>query len=212
MNAQESTDLVDADDVLAATETVAAMLEASAAHTAGWDEHAGTIEWTCRRTLAHVADCATWYAANLARESTHSAEVGELAPTAAASVLVDALRSGGALLAAAVNAARPEQRGYHPFGIADRSGFSAMGCDEILVHGADIAAGLGIGYEPPADVCAHVVSRLFPWAPTDTDPWTTLQWANGRAALGARQPETRWLWHCAPLSEWDGLPRRASQR
>jgi uncharacterized protein (TIGR03083 family) len=135
-------------------------------------------------------------------------EVAELSRSEKATVLVDALRSGGALLAAAVSAAEPDQRGWHPFGIADRSGFAAMGCDEALVHGADLAAGLGVTFVPPTAVCEHVVSRIFPWAPAGAEPWAALQWANGRTALGDRQPERRWLWHCAPLTEWDGQPRR----
>src|SRR5205814_10489271 len=127
-----------------------------------WDAPAGGLDWTCRHTLAHAADCLVWYAANLARASTHLVEVAELARTAPAPILVDALRSAGALLAAAVTAATPEQRGPHPFGVADRSGFAAMGCDEVLVHGADVAAGLGVEFAPPADVVDHVVRRLFP--------------------------------------------------
>ena len=203
----DDTDLVTAGDVLAAVASVADALAAAAGNDDLWDAQAGDLEWSCRHTLGHVVDCLVWYGANLARESTGFIEVPEMAPTAAAPILVDALRSGGALLAAAVRAARPDQRGFHPFGIADRSGFAAMGCDEVLVHGVDLAAGLGVEYVPPADVCARVARRLFPWAPTDSAPWPALLWANGRSALGDLQPERRWLWHCAPLAEWDGRPR-----
>jgi hypothetical protein len=78
----------------------------------------------------------------------------------------------------------------------------------VLVHGADLAAGLGVDFEPPAEVCEHVVRRLFPWAPADAPSWAALRWANGRAPLGDRLPERKWLWHCAPLDEWDGTARR----
>ena len=205
-SAPGAADLVTADDVLIATTVVADAL--AAADDDRWDTPAGELDWSCRHTLGHVVDCLVWYGANLARRSTGFIEVPEMAPTAAAPILIDALRSGGALLSAAVKAAEPDQRGFHPFGIADRSGFAAMGCDEVLVHGADLAAGLGFAYEPPGDVCEHVVRRLFPWAPTDSPPWPTLLWANGRAALGNLQPTHSWLWQCAPLSEWDGRPRQ----
>ena len=201
-------ELVRSSDVLAAVAAVADALDAPATNEDLWEAPAGDLDWTCRHTLAHTADCLVWYAANLARSSTHLVEVAELTRTAPAPILVDALRSAGALLAAAVAAATPEQRGLHPFGKADRSGFAAMGCDEVLVHGADIAAGVGVEVALPADVCDHVVRRLFPWAPTDADPWATLLWANGRASLDDLEPERKWLWHCAPLDEWDGKRRR----
>lgn len=197
-------DLVGPDEVLHAVSAVAATLDARTGADGGWDDPAGGLEWSCRTTLAHVVDCLVWYGANLARRSTGLIEVPEMAPTANAAVLVDALRSAGALLAAAVAAADPGQRGFHPFGIADRSGFAAMGCDEVLVHGSDLAASLGVEFDPPLEVCSRVLRRLFPWAPADAEPWAALRWANGRAPLGDRPPERRWLWHCAPLDEWDG--------
>jgi hypothetical protein len=201
-------DLVTADDVLVAVATVADALAAPAMSEDRWDDRAGTIEWSCRRTLTHVVDCVNWYAANLARCSTGGVEVAEMDPTVRPAVLLDCLRSAGALLAAAVTAAVPGQRGFHPFGIADRSGFAAMGCDEVLVHGGDLAAGLGFDFDPPAEVCARILRRIFPWAPADAEPWAALQWANGRAPLGDLPPERKWLWHCAPLDEWDGQTRR----
>jgi hypothetical protein len=115
-----------------------------------------------------------------------------------------------AVLADVVRAAPPAARAFHPAGVADPSGFAAMGCDEILVHTGDIATGLGIGFEPPAGLCARVLARLFPWAPGDAEPWPALQWANGRIGLpGHERQDADWYWHCAPLEEWDGtLARR----
>ena len=157
-------------------------------------------------------DCLNWYAANLARRSTDDVESPDVVPTLSIPRLVDALRSGGAVLTAAVAAAGPGDRGWHPFGVADRSGFAAMGCDEVLVHGYDLATALGLPYDPPLDMAARVARRLFPWSPSDLDPWATLLWANGRADLGDRPAEKRWLWHCAPLDQWDGHIRRLARR
>jgi len=205
-------DLVDADDVTGAFSAVADMLDGPATADETWDAPAGDIDWSCRLTLAHIADCGTWYAANLARQSTRVVETAETSATASALVLVDTVRSSGALLAAAVIAAEPGHRGCHPFGMADRSGFAAMGCDEVIVHGADLAAGLGVDFDPPRDVCERVLRRLFPWAPTDAEPWAALLWANGRAPLGDRPPERMWLLQCAPLEEWAGTVRRIPER
>ena len=72
----------------------------------------------------------------------------------------------------------PEARGYHGQP-TDAAGFAAMHCDEVLVHGYDIALGLGVAFEPPPDLARRVRDRLFPWTPAG-DPWTTLLWCNGR--------------------------------
>ena len=201
-------DLPDADHVLAAADYVTAVLAPTTAD-ARWDGPAGSLTWSCRTTMAHMANCATAYAAVLARRSMQGAAVAAIGPEAEPALMVEILRSGMALLAAVVRAAGPDDRGFHPFGVADRSGFAAMGCDEILVHGSDVAEGLGVPYDPPADTCEQTLRRLFPWAPPAVDPWAGLRWANGRAPLGDRLPGRQHLWHCAPLSEWDGaMPPR----
>ena len=205
-------ELVGADDVLTAVGAVTGMLSFAPKSGPAWQRRAGQLRWTCRHTLAHAVDCLNWYAANLARRSTADVESPDIVPTRKPARLIDGLGSAGAILAAAVRAAAPDDRGWHPYGRADRSGFAAMGCDEVLVHGFDLAAGLGrpgqpLPFDVPAELAGRVARRLFPWSPADEDPWTTLLWANGRVALGARPPQTRWLWHCAPLAEWDGHRR-----
>ena len=198
------TDLVGANDVMAATDAVVSAVAPAIDDAERWRCPAGTLRWTCTATLAHMVDCLFWYAASLARRSTEGIEVPEANPAGEPGVLVDSLRSGGALLATVVAAAGPDDRGWHLFGSADRSGWAAMGVDEVLIHGADVAAGLGRGFDPPSDVADHVVRRLFPWAPTDGDAWDRLLWANGRAPLGDLPTSRRWRFHCAPLEEWDG--------
>jgi hypothetical protein len=68
--------------------------------------------------------------------------------------------------------------------MADASGFAALACDEMLLHTSDITASLGVGFDPPRQVCARVLARLFPWAPHDQDAW------GGPAANG----RGRWRW------------------
>jgi|SRR6266508_2465524 len=87
---------------------------------------------------------------------------------------------------------------------ADPEGFAGMGCVEALVHGHDIAQGLGLALDPPREVCTRVLARMFPHAVADLadlDPWTALLWATGRIALSGRPRVAHWRWHGAPLNE-----------
>src|SRR5205807_6005630 len=65
-------------------------------------------------------------------------------------------------------------RGYHPYGASDPEGFAAMCVVELLVHGADIAAGLSLAFETPGDVCRRAVDRLFPDVDDHDDQWELL--------------------------------------
>lgn len=178
-----------------------------------WGAPAGDLDRTCRDTLDHIVSTQTFYASQLANEAP-----SRLPPlrkhdlTASVADTLQLVVSGAAVLAAVARASAPRARAFHPAGMADADGFLAMGCDEILVHTGDIAEGLGITVDPPADLCALVLARLFPWASTDTEPWPTLRWANGRAPLGDRDRlDADWSWQCAPLSEWDGTAARRTK-
>jgi uncharacterized protein (TIGR03083 family) len=175
-----------------------------------WNAPAGSLQWSCRQTLDHIVDCQFFYAGHLARRATSrlpSIRDGD------ATVNVDgtltSLLGGAAILADVARAAPPEARGFHPGGMADADGFLAMGCDETLVHGWDIAEGLDVDFEPPVELAERVVRRLFPWAPKDEHPWDALLWANGRIPLDdLPQEDEQWYWWCAPLAEWDGKVAR----
>lgn len=172
-----------------------------------WDGPAGGLAWDCRQTLAHAVDACNWYAGLLARAGDGDLEVAEMSRKASPDVLLDCLASAGAVLGAVVAAAEPSARGYHELGSPDRTGYAAMGADEVLVHGWDIASRFGLEFAPPGDVCAAVLRRIFPWAPDEQvaiRPWQTLLWVNGRTALGDRPVLTSWGWWCRPLDEWDG--------
>jgi hypothetical protein len=126
-------------------------------------------------------------------------------PETPPSDLVRTIGAFATVLARVVDASPPGSRGWHPFGQADASGFAAMACDELLGHTDDIARGLELPFAPPPALARATLERLFPWAPTDTDPWEGLLWANGRIDLPGQQRQVDWRWHCAPLEEWDGL-------
>jgi hypothetical protein len=179
-----------------------------------WQIVAAPTDWCCRETLDHVANALCGYAVSLANRLTHRRRHhprnGD--PSASPADLLEVIESFAGILAAVSEAILTDRRAFHPAGMADRDGFVAMGCDEILVHGHDVATALGLDFVPPSDLAARVVTRLFPWAPDGADRWAVLLWANGRIALDGRDRlEPDWCWHCAPLSEWNGQPHRRTQ-
>jgi hypothetical protein len=175
-----------------------------------WEVAAGDLDATCRETLDHVVSALTSYASHLAnRAPARLPRLRKHDPEAPLEDVLSLVPTAAAVLAAVARSSAPAVRAFHPAGMADPEGFLAMGCDEMLVHTGDIAAGLRVTFTPAPELCARVVARLFPWAPADTEPWATLLWANGRALLGDRpRLDPDWHWHCAPLSEWDGTVKR----
>lgn len=178
-----------------------------------WGRHAGTLEWDCWETVEHIADDLFAYATQL----TPATPEGGYVPIAMTSTrpdgaesaihvdrehgptsLLQAVEACGALLVAMVTSSSPGTRAWHPYGTSDPEGFAAMGVAEILVHGHDAAAGLGVPWEPPADLCVRVLDRLFPDAPQDAAPWATLLWATGRGELPGRPRLSDWRWYAEP--------------
>ncbi|KAA9152220.1 hypothetical protein FPZ12_037235 [Amycolatopsis acidicola] len=194
---------MDANFLLSTAGTCAEFLSA---HLDGdWSAKVPDLDYTVAGVVAHIGDCLRSYSFDLAAGPTELSTMdGDVRPESAPGELVVTLGTTAKVLAAVVAASSPESRGWHPAGLADPSGFAAMGCDELLVHTYDAARGLGVAFAPPPRLAAATVYRLFPWVPTDTDPWPTLLWANGRAPLDDRPRLTKWTWHCAPLTEWDG--------
>ena len=176
-----------------------------------WSGLAGGLEWSCRQTLEHIPGTQIFYASQLAfAAQDRLPRTGSGRDQLTAAELLLTVEVNAAILEHVLRAAPASARSFHSAGMADPSGFAAMGCDEILIHTADIAAGFEIDFRPPEDLCSRVLARLFPWAPTDVGHWESLLWANGRIALPGLGPQDEnWRWHCAPLSEWDGrIPRR----
>lgn len=184
---------------------------------ADWGAKAGTLTWDCWETAEHLVDDLQQYAAQLGPVVPsvtqdvpfHYSAQRPGGPMNAVFVdresgpegLYTALEATAGMLAALVATRPAHVRAYHGFGVADPEGFAAMGVIETLVHAHDIGAGLGVDFTPPADLCTRILARLFPEAPTETHPWTTLLWATGRAELpGHGRREGRWRWHGAPLS------------
>jgi RimJ/RimL family protein N-acetyltransferase len=160
---------------------------------------AGDLEWSCHRTVVHIADDLIAYAGQLASRARNryvpfGITLDEGTDNAG---LLDVVETTGALLAAAVRTAPRSARAFHPypFRSANREGFAAMGVAEVLLHTHDVARGLGLAYEPPAELSAFVLRRIFPHVRPGLDHWSTLLWATGRAELPDRERVTEWRWH-----------------
>ncbi|NUT41906.1 MAG: hypothetical protein HOV86_18185 [Thermoactinospora sp.] len=167
------------------------------------------MDWNVAQVAAHISETVLWYATDLvAGDRELSTMEMRVRPESAPEDLVATLRTFASLLAHAVDGVGPDARGWHPDGLADASGFAGMACDEMLVHTADIGTGLGVPFQPSAELASATLRRLFPWAPAGGDAWETLLWANGRADLPGLERQVGWRWHCAPLSEWDGTNPR----
>ncbi|MYS92415.1 MULTISPECIES: maleylpyruvate isomerase N-terminal domain-containing protein [Streptomyces] len=204
---------VTADDLDLAVQLAVAVLRK--APSAAWDRRAGSLEWDCWETVEHLSDDLFAYAVQLgprtpplagevpfvweSRRTGGPANAVHADRKAGPTGLLQVLEASGALLVAMVRTTSPEVRAYHVFGTSDAEGFAAMGIVETLVHTHDLAQGLGLAWDPPADLCSRVLARLFPDAPSSTDPWPTLLWATGRAELQERPRLTTW--------RWDGTPR-----
>lgn len=173
-----------------------------------WSAPAGSLEWDCRETIEHIIDSLDVYAVLLATRAQRFAPAVRIArdPAVPTKGLLRTVRAKAAVLAEVAKAAPSDTRAFHPRGWADASGFAAMGCDEILIHTADIVDGLGDAFRAPADLTTRVLKRLFPWAPDGDDPWATLLWANDRIELPLHgRIGEKWTWWSRPLAEWDGM-------
>ncbi|WP_018352399.1 maleylpyruvate isomerase N-terminal domain-containing protein [Longispora albida] len=166
-----------------------------------WTAKAGTTDWTCAATVRHLGEVGVHYAAQLAvRAGTgHVRVMSGPHPEGTNSRLAQHMESGGALLAAVVESAPPDARAFHAYGIADPEGWAAMGCAEFLLHGGDLAAGLGVPYEPDGELCGRVLARLAPQHTAHgLDGWLGLRYASGRAAVPGLPSVGTWRWQAAP--------------
>ena len=203
---------VAADDVRVAARWLAHALTGASA--AALDAPAGEVSWSCWRTAEHVVDDLVAYALQVASGAQldyvpitgprGESEVVRVAPASGPSGLAEALTASAQLLATQVEAAAPELRAYHPFGLSDPSGFAAMGVVEILVHAYDILTGLGHpAITFPEGLAQRALDRLFPDAPADAtaSPDALLLWSTGRVALPGRERLTRWRWDSTVRAE-----------
>jgi uncharacterized protein (TIGR03083 family) len=164
---------------------------------ADWRVPAGTLDWSCWQTAAHVAHDLAAYAGQLAGQATAGYLAFDLVvpPATSPREVLAVVTACGRLLAVAADAADEGPVAWH-FGLSDAAGFAAMGVAETLVHTYDIAQGLDIEWRPPEPLCEPVVERLLRDAPPGPASEVVL-WATGRAPLAGRPPATAWTWRAA---------------
>ncbi|HMG44351.1 MAG TPA: hypothetical protein VK611_23665 [Acidimicrobiales bacterium] len=165
-----------------------------------WSVPAGTLEWSCTRTADHTVDAVLAVALFLAsgrQDAYPDWGWGELTMGAAAtpSNLVEALGAVGRVLSGVVAVADPAVRAVIWDGRVTGTGtppdFAARGALEAVLHAHDVCAGLGVPFEPPADVCARLRDHTGGWPhwsapgwsppPVTGDPWSDLLTGSGRA-------------------------------
>ncbi|MBB2944191.1 hypothetical protein FB565_003920 [Actinoplanes lutulentus] len=206
-------------DVRTAVALAVDTLTAAADDDHDWQIPASGLTWTCWETVEHIADDLFSYAGQLATATPPMTSYVSWGwkhrdggpaltvyadPDGGVTGLLQVLDSCGGLLAATAQVTPADRRAYHPMGMADAEGFAAMGLVETLVHVHDVAAALGLAWNPPADLCDRVLWRLFPDAPLDTERWPTLLWATGRGELPGHPLLSQW--------RWDANPRQAAAR
>lgn len=169
-------------------------------------------EWTVRRTVDHIADALVLYGRYVATRATGRVEpLRDGRPEASFPALCHDVADAARLLARLIDGMSAGEVAFHPAGAADASGWAAMACDEIIVHGHDVCEAAGIELQIPSELIESVVMRLFPWAPAPpvASPMERLLWCNGRVALpGHPRQDELWYWWSRPLDTWNGVPHR----
>ncbi|WP_306205199.1 maleylpyruvate isomerase N-terminal domain-containing protein [Actinoplanes sp. RD1] len=157
-----------------------------------WTAPAGSLDWSCWTTAAHVAHDLLAYAGQLAGRPDADYLPFDLVVHADAppEQVLRVVAACGRLLCDALATAPPTTRAWH-WGPTDPTGFAALGVNEALLHTWDITQGLAVPWRPPPALCELVLARLFPHAPAVAPP-EALLWCTGRAALPGRPRLTSW--------------------
>ena len=163
-----------------------------------WAAPAGTLRWSCARTADHAVDAVLAPAFFLASRRTDDypaygvSTPGDDAPPA---LLAEALETAVRIVAAVVAEADPGVRAViwrlpqvevrPPVDFPPRAGL------ELILHGHDVCAGLGVPFAPPADVCERLRHHTAGWPHWRSPGWSPLSldgdpWADLLAAAGRR--------------------------
>lgn len=167
-----------------------------------WSVPAGTLEWSCLTTADHAVDCVYAPAFFLASRRTDGyPEAGgnlTLGPDATPARLVESLAIATRILAAVVRDS-PADDGAVIFRrpevvIARPEDFAPRGALELILHAHDVCTGLGVPFEPPADLARRLREHTRPW-PMWTLAWTGLRhtddpWGDLLASSGRSRQET----------------------
>ena len=160
-----------------------------------WSAPAGTLEWSCRATAEHTVDAVFMPALNLASRRRHAyAPFGLLLPSPDATIpdLVDCLRAVTNVLWSVIVTAEPEAiaiiRHRPEAQVAGPLDFAPRGASELVFHTYDISCGLGIPFEPPADLCRRLLPHIRGWEAQASLPPTADSWSDLLARGGRPRP------------------------
>lgn len=162
-----------------------------------WSVPAGTLDWSCTKTADHAVDTLFAPAFFLAsRRQDRYPDLGgafTVGPEARPDQLTEALEVATRVLAAVVAEAGPEVRAMlfrRPEVVtAPPEDFVARGATELILKAYDVAAGLGVPFEPAAELCRRLREHTRPWPmwtvvwdglPSTDDPWGDLLTGSGR--------------------------------
>jgi hypothetical protein len=162
--------------------------------TGDWSVAAGTLDWSCWRTVDHVTDCIFSYTLQLAgevRDGWLHLEELHAKPDATPEQLLDALGTVARLFEVVLGSTPPDSVASDGLSDLDGADWAARALNELLLHTYDVASGLGSAFEPSAAVCAFVLASPKLWMydgvdRADThDPWRTMLVSSGRAVAAA---------------------------
>ena len=180
---------------------------------AEWNAVPPHMTWTRRDTAIHSISANNNYATQLA--SGIPAGVAGFRPDyqgIETAKIPELITSVAAVHARVAEASPPGTRGFHPAGSPDPEGFLGMGCIEILMHAWDAVDGTTVEIVAPDDLSERIVRRMFPWSSVDAPGWQALLFETGRGEIsGLESPGDSWMWHNAPLDEWNGEVRRSER-
>ena len=163
----------------------------------GWQQPAAYVGWSCWRTAEHVSGDFAHYAAQVATGAAdHYVTFGwDTSRARTPAELREVLRAASGFLSACVRVAAPDSLAWHPHGMYTPAGYAAIGAAEGIVHGTDIAAGLGLPWTPSDAVVGPVLDTVFPGTRRPADPaLTALLLATGR---GLDPAPGRWIYSAA---------------
>jgi hypothetical protein len=173
-----------------------------------WAAKAGPLEWTCWETAEHIADNFFFHAAQVAPGQPWTDRSVPFAwnrqrdggpglvifadRKAGPEGLIQVVDACGGMMVAILRTTPDVTRAFNDSGVLTPEGFAALTVAETLLHMDDVAKGLRFDWHPPTELAAKVLDSVFPDAPTETDPWTTLLWASGRGELDGHERPTEW--------------------
>ncbi len=163
-----------------------------------WSVPAGTLDWSCKYTASHCFDATLAIGVFLAsRRTDRYPDWGDPMPVAddpKPDQLAEAIAVAGRLVAGVVATTPPDVEAIlmrNPVVLAPPTDFAPRAALEAILHGHDVAQGLGLEFRPPADVCErlrdhtkdwrHWHSGVWPPLPFTDDPWADLVIGSGRA-------------------------------